>query len=146
VPEGFVGMAAGQVQPDALDVVADPATDFEQPEAQGIQLHAGHAARAEPTSDRVEQPIGGGMKEEPELIGPEGVVTQAIGEAGVFEVLDSELETTTAMDVEVVEGIRLVVAGRDHKADIGSFGQDFGLDDHASLVLPGTCRVLDFSQ
>jgi len=29
VPEGGAGMAAGQVQPDALDFLADPATDVE---------------------------------------------------------------------------------------------------------------------
>ncbi len=84
------------------------------------------------------------MEQEPELVRPEGMVAQPIGKAGVFEILDPEFGTTTSLDVEGVERVRFVLAGGNDKADIGSFGQHLGLDNHPSFLLPTAGGVLCF--
>ena len=62
----------------------------------------------QPAAQGVEQPVGGGVQQQAELVGPEAVVAEAVGEAGALEVLDPVLRLA-AVDVPVVEGQR---AGR----------------------------------
>lgn len=51
-----------------LRVLADPAADLDETDPQGVQLEAGDASLHEFAAQRVEQPVGGGMKQEAELI------------------------------------------------------------------------------
>jgi hypothetical protein len=138
MPERFAGMATRQVKGDgqALRRLAHPAADLDETEAQGVQLEAGDAGLHEVAAQRVEQPVGGGMQQEAELIGPEAVAAEAIGEAGVLEVFDPQLRFAPT-HVPVVEGERREIgpAGH-HKAQIAPFGQFLGFVDHAPLVGP----------
>lgn len=78
MPEGLIGITAG--------------------EAEGVELHAGDLEPGEPAPQHGEEPVDGNMEEEPELVGTEGVVAQAIGEAANLEVgLDHNLTTKIAV-------------------------------------------------
>ena len=58
------------------------------------------------------------MKQEPELVGPEAMVAEAIGAAGDFEILDPAFGFTT-IDVPVVERLGRIGPACDDKAGIG---------------------------
>ncbi len=96
-------MTAGEVEADAGGAFADTAADLEQAQTERVEVERRVALTAEPTAQRVEEPVGGGVQEQAELVGPEAVVTQAIGDAGALEVLDPECGLA-AIDVPVVEG------------------------------------------
>src|SRR5919197_4064142 len=103
-PPGLTGMAAGQVEADGGAPCTDAATDLEQAQAEGIELHRRMASGGEPAAQRVEEPVDGCMQDEAELIGPEAMSTQAVGEAGPLDILDPEFGGA-ARDVEGVEGV-----------------------------------------
>ena len=70
-----------------------PPADLEQAQPQGVELQRRVALRAEPAAQRVEQPVGGHVQEQAELVGPEAAVAQAVGEAGAFEEAIRQPET-----------------------------------------------------
>ena len=57
----------------------------------------------QPGAQRVKERIGRGMQEQVEGVGPEAMVTEAVGLQGVLEVLD-EVLGLPAVDMEVVDG------------------------------------------
>src|SRR5215216_988679 len=87
----LVGMAGGDAEPHAVEALADPAADLDQAQAQRREGRARDAGGAQPPAQRVEQPEGGGVEEEAELVGPEPMAGQAVGEAAGLEVLDPVL-------------------------------------------------------
>src|SRR5215212_1147992 len=97
---------------------ANPAADLDEAEAEGIELQASGLGCEEPATELIEQPVGGGVQEQAEGVGPEAVVAEAVGAEGVLEVLDPVLRLA-AVDVPVVEGQRLVGAAGDHEAGVG---------------------------
>lgn len=74
-------MTAGEVQGDGVKALPDPAPNFEQPEPKGRKLQMGHPQcvpaspptmeACEPAPDGVQEPVGAGVEEQAELIGPE---------------------------------------------------------------------------
>jgi|SRR5947209_6880754 len=73
-------MAGGEEKTDPIAIYAEPAAELDEPEPKVIQLHPDHMLPREPASYRME---------EPELVGPEAVVAQAVEEAVMLEVLDA---------------------------------------------------------
>src|SRR5215212_1543991 len=100
-PERLARVAGGQMEANPIGELPDPAADLEQPQAQGIHLSAGGISPGEPAAQGVQQPVGGGMQEQAELVRPEAVVGQAVGGQGVLEVLDEVLRLA-AVDVGIV--------------------------------------------
>jgi len=131
---------------EEIEALADQPTDLDEPEAEGVELHTGNAELDQPVPECVQEPVGRGVQQEPELIGPEGMIAQPVGKAGIFEVFDPEFGSTTALDLEVIEGSGVVVAGGDHKADVETFGKDFGLDDDPTSLLPTPGGILGLAQ
>ena len=97
------------MEADARGKLAHPRADLEQAQAQGIELQRRVTLAAQPAAQRVEQPIGGGMQQQAELISPETAVAQAIRDAGALEILDPEFRFA-AIDIEVSPAAR-----RDHR-------------------------------
>jgi len=50
-------MAASEMEAEAVDMLPDPASDLEEPEAQRIELHAGDMALCEPAPNGIKEPI-----------------------------------------------------------------------------------------
>ena len=84
----------------------------------------------------VEQPVGGGMQQQAEGVGPEAVVAEAVGRKRVLEVFDPVLGIA-AIDVVVVEGEGRVVPGGHDEAGVRAFSEDLGLEDDAAGMGPG---------
>ena len=91
------------METEARGVCAHPAADFEQTQAQRIEPERGDACLAQPAPQQVEEPVGGGMQQETELVGLEAVATEAVGKASTLEVVDP-LFGGAALDIPVVEG------------------------------------------
>jgi hypothetical protein len=87
----------------------DPAADLDQAQPRRVQLHPRNFEFGQPTADRVEQPAGRPVQQEAELVGPEPVVAQAVGEAGPLEVLDPVLRLAP-VGVPGVDRLRRVCA------------------------------------
>jgi hypothetical protein len=136
VPEGFPRMTARQVDHDAADPLAHPATDLDETQTERAELESGETCLHEPAPQRIQQPVRGGMQEQPELIGPEAEATEPIGKAAVFQILDPLLGGA-ALHVPVVEVQRWIGTRRDHEAGVGAFGQDFRLVDDPARMRPG---------
>jgi hypothetical protein len=83
VLEELTGMAPGEVQAEVLGQPLDPATDLEQEQLPGAEFATGHATTQRPAAQGVEQAVGGGMYEEPELVGPRAMGDQVFGLADV---------------------------------------------------------------
>src|SRR5436305_8945001 len=109
MPEGLGGMTAGHMEGHSIEVLADPAPDLDEPEAQRPELDVRDLALFEPAPDRVEQPVGSRVEEQPELIGPEGMTAQPIGEAVVLEVLDAQLWAIAPPGVPGVQRLGWIV-------------------------------------
>jgi hypothetical protein len=77
----LAGVATGEVEGDHLQALSDLATDLDQPQAKGAELEVRHAEPSQPAAKCVEEPVGGTVQEQPELVGPEPMAAQAIGEA-----------------------------------------------------------------
>src|SRR5262245_37838492 len=108
----------GEGEADACGELADASADLEEAEPEGIELEAWDTESGQPAAEGVEEPVGGGVEEESELVGPEAVAGEAVGEAGELEVADPLLGGA-AGDVEVVDGEGVVVAGGDDEAGVG---------------------------
>ena len=77
------------------------------------------------------------MQQQAELVGPEAMAAEAVGEAGVLEILDPQLGLA-APHVPVVERKRREVgAAGHHEAEVAAFLQLLGFVDDAALVRPG---------
>src|SRR5579884_2917056 len=107
-------MAAGQVQVDHAEALADPAAGLEQ--AQGAELEVRYLALRQPAPEGIEEPIGGAVQQEADLVGPEAPATQPIGAAALLEVFDAQLGVLAAPAVPGVERRRRVGAGGDHQS------------------------------
>src|SRR5260370_41874336 len=71
------------------------------------------------------------MEQQEELVGPEAVATQAIGEAGVFEVLDPQLGFAPAhIPIVEVQWLQIGAVGHD-AAQIAALGELLRLIDDA---------------
>ena len=92
-------------------------------------------AAHQPAADRVEQRVGRGMQQQPDLVGPEAMTGQPVGKAGPFQVLDPVLGLA-AIDIPVVEvrgaSVRVVTT----KRVLVPFGQHLGLHDHPARMGP----------
>ena len=62
--------------------LADPAADLDEAEAEGVELEACGLGCEEPAAELVEQPVGGGVQQQAEGVGPEAMVAEAIGRGG----------------------------------------------------------------
>jgi len=80
------------------------------------------------------------VQQQPELVGPETVTTEPVGEAPEFEVLDPVL-ALPPLGIPAVNLLWRIGAGGDHKAGIESSGQHPGFDDHPLGVGPGISLV-----
>ena len=128
-------MLLGEVQPNLRQELPHPAGDLEQPEPEGVELHPWYPTLDQPAAQRIQQPVGGGMQEQPELVGPEAVAAQAVGEAGVLEILDPQFGFAP-IDIPVVERLRRIGAGGHHETRVGTFGQDLGFEDDPPCRVP----------
>ena len=127
-------MLLGEVQPNLRQELPHPAGDLEQPQPEGVELHPWYPTLDQPAAQRIQQPVGGGMQEQPELVGPEAVAAQAVGEAGVLEILDPQFGFAP-IDIPVVEvsgGSERVVTT---KRVLGPLG-DLGFEDDPPCRVP----------
>ena len=123
-------MTTRQMQGEAVGISAHPAADLDEAEAERVQTQRGDPCLAEPAPQRVEQPVGGSMEQQAELIGPEAVAAEPIGKAAVLEIIDPLLGRAP-LHVPIVEGERSVSAGRDDEAEVGALVQRLGFVDDA---------------
>ena len=137
MPERLAGMAAGQVEGHPIQALADPAPDLEQSQPQRPQLQVGDLALSEPATDSIQEPVSRTVQKEPELIGPEAMTAQAIGEAVILEVLDTEFGAIPAPGVPGVEVLRRILPRGDHKAQVEPLLERFRFVDYPPLSLPG---------
>lgn len=137
VPERLPGMTGREAQADVIAPLVDAPADLEQAQPQGVQLQARDVLVAQPAAHGIEQPVRGRVQQQAELVGPETVATQAIGEAGHFQILDGVL-AIAALDVPIVERLGRIIPRGDHEAGVRSLGQRLGFDDHPpGMVLLG---------
>ena len=103
-----------------VQVLPDPATDLDEPEAQGPKLDVRDRALFEPATDGIEHPVGSAVQEQPALIGPEAVAGEPISEAVILEVLEAQLGPIAAPGVPGVKqgALPLGRIGR-HQGEIG---------------------------
>src|SRR5262245_49920431 len=85
------------------------------------------------------------MQQEAELIGPETMAAEAIGEAGVLAILDPEFRLTTPHIAMVERKRRQVGPAGDDEAQIAAFGEFLGFVHHPPLVRPRLGRLLAFA-
>src|SRR6186997_1393969 len=119
-----------------VSAFADPAADLDDAEPEGVELEASGLGGEEPASELVEQPVGGGVQEEAEGVGPEAVIAEAIGGQGVLEILDPVLRLAP-VDVAVIDDERVVGPGGHDEAGVGPLQEDLGLEDDPARVGPG---------
>lgn len=62
-------MRAGEVQVDHAQTHAEPTTDLEEAQAQGSELEVGHLAPRQPAAQGIEEPVGGAVQQQADLIG-----------------------------------------------------------------------------
>lgn len=85
------------------------------------------------------------MEQQPELISPEAVATEPVGETRALEVVDP-LFGRAALHVPVVEGQRRIGTRSDDEAQVGTLIEDLGLVDDAPLVRLGACGIADLAR
>src|SRR5947209_15036396 len=133
VPERLSRVAAGQVERDDLQAPTDPATDLDEPEPEGRELQVRSLQPRQPAADGIQEPVGCRMEQEAELIGPEPVAAQAVGEAAVVEILDTQFGMIPSPDVPAVELLGWIISGRDNESQSQPLPQPFRLGDDASF-------------
>ncbi len=65
-------MTAGRMDADMIHALLYAPTNLEQPEAERVQLHPDPPRLEQPALERVEQPGGGCVQQQAELIGSQG--------------------------------------------------------------------------
>lgn len=139
-------MTAGEVDLDSVEALPHQSTDLGQSQTEGNELHAWHLKLGEPLTEHVEEPVGGRMQQQAELIRHKGMVAQPIAMAGTLEVLDAVLGWPAAAHVPVIEIERLVGTRRHDEAGIRSLGQGPCLIDHPALMRLGASSILHRSR
>jgi hypothetical protein len=117
VPERLARMTVRQVQLEAVQSLAHPAADLDEAQAHSIQLQARHASLHEPAPNGIQEPVGSGVQQQAELVGPEAMAAEAIGKAGILEVLDPLLGLAT-LHVPIVQSQWLLGGDRVASADV----------------------------
>ncbi len=84
VPQRLSGMAGGEAQADPVVQLGDTATDLAQTQAQRVHQHRCDAHGHQPAAQRVQEPLGRGVEQQAERVGPEAVITEPVAEAGVL--------------------------------------------------------------
>ena len=75
---GF-GMTGRVGEPDAAHAFLDTDRDFDEPQPQGRELGLGQIAdRRDGVADGEQEPVGGGVKDEPDLVG-DGAIDRRSG-------------------------------------------------------------------
>lgn len=110
-------MAGGEAQVDARGQLADPAADFDEPEAHRFQAHPFAARPHQPATQRVQQAVGRAMEQSSHLIGHKPMAGEPVGKAGPFQVLDPILRLAP-VGVAGVELARGLGAGGDDEAGV----------------------------
>src|SRR5665647_3209833 len=77
--EVAVRITRGQVHPDAAAGLSDAGPDLQELQPQGMGLSRSQFRALEVVAQQPKQAIGGGVEQQPELIGQEAMATQAIG-------------------------------------------------------------------
>src|SRR4051794_6984958 len=95
----------------------DPSADFDDAQAEGVELEAGGLGREQPASELIEQPVGCGVEQEAEGVGPEPMIAESVGSEGVLEVFDPVLRLAP-VNVPVVEREGFVGAGGHDEASV----------------------------
>src|SRR5260221_12006180 len=91
-------MTARQMEGESVRLLAHPATDLDEAEPQGVELQAGPTGPDEQAAGRVEPPVGGGVPQQADLVGPEGRAAQAIGEPSTPEAPEPPLRPAPRHD------------------------------------------------
>src|SRR4051812_30441256 len=112
-------MTGGQAEPNPSTLLSDPTADLDQPPPHRFQRRACHTRLLQPPTQRIEQPIGGGMQHQPKLVSPEAVATEPIGKTARFEILDPVLALPT-VNVPVVDLLWRTGARRHHEPGVSS--------------------------
>ena len=82
------------------------------------------------------------MEQQAELVGPEGMAAQAVGEAALLEILDAELGMIASLGIPGVERLGRVIPRGHDKAEIQALLQRFRLINHTPLMVPGARLIL----
>jgi hypothetical protein len=98
---------------ERLRLLAEPAANLDEAQPEGTELRACDPGLDQEPTQRVEQPVGGGVQQQTELVGSAAMAAEAIGEAGVLEVFDPVLRLVPT-HVPVVEGERREIGPSGH--------------------------------
>ena len=72
-PETAIGVAAGEVDPEAAGGLADACADLEELQADGVEGGAFELGSGQVDAQFADELVGKGVKEESEPVGPEAV-------------------------------------------------------------------------
>src|SRR5215210_5885960 len=136
-------MAPGQMQTHLRHQLPDPASDLDEMEPEGIQLHPKRSTLDQLPPQGVQQPVGTSVQEQPELVGHQAWPTQALGLYVQLEVLDPIL-ALPALDVELVEVLGPVCPRADQEARVGPLLHDLRLVDDPAFPLQACGPVATF--
>src|SRR5579863_1888684 len=100
----------------------------------------------QPTPDGIQEPVGRRVEQEPKLVGPEGMAAQAIGEAALLEIFDTQLRPITPPGVPVIHLLGWIIPGGDDKSEVAPFLQRLRFVDDPSLMCPGVGRILSLRE
>src|SRR5215210_271262 len=138
-------MPRGQIQPYLREEFPDPASDLDETEPQGVQLHPPPSACHQLPPQSVHQPVGASVQKQSELVGDEPMAAQTVRLYVELEVLDPVLALSPS-GVELVKILRFVVSRGEDEAGVGPLLHRLGLVDHPALVLPACCLVATFTE
>ena len=68
MPEGLARVTAGEVEVDCVEALPHPAPDLKEPETQGADLQVGDVEPRQPAPDGLQEPVGGTVQQELELV------------------------------------------------------------------------------
>ena len=131
------------MDPDPTAGLPDAGPDFKEFEPQGVDLSRGQLRSLEMMAPQQKQAIGGGGQQQPELVGQEAVVTQAIGLELQFALLDAVFHLPP-QDVDlVIDQLGAAPKVGDHKKDVGAQGAILHLGDEPAGPVPGVRLVAE---
>jgi hypothetical protein len=136
---GLVGVGARQSDLDPGDQFGDPGGNLDQGEAQGVELGgAPERGLGRQAAERVQEPVGGGVDQQPELVGGGPGAGGAVGGEVQLVRLDQVLRLPALAVDRLVKPARRAGDIGDDEAGIGALGG--GLDPGDDLARLSSLR------
>ena len=142
----LIRAAFGQREPDPADRDPHDGPDLEQLQADRIAASLGQRSVLQPVLPQsLDQNISRTRQPQPQLIGPHGLATGAIGEQAELLLLDAVLQVAPSAVAVFVQRLSWQAFGRERRNDepgIRTLGQMLGLADDAALAAPAFVRAI----